>query len=251
VELDDQATEVDVPALRAVILDVDGTLADTERDGHRPAFNAAFAAHHLDVVWGPEEYGRLLKVTGGQRRIAAYLREHGYGDEADHIASEVHQTKTALFRDRILRGEVVARPGVVDLVASLKQAEIRVAVATTARQSWVEPLVNRLLGDGVLDAMVTGDNVDRLKPDPEIYRQALHELDLAADCVLAIEDSATGLQSALAAGLATVVVTNGYTAGQDFTGAIAVQPAFTKPQPLLVDRCRALHRRWWIERRSS
>jgi beta-phosphoglucomutase-like phosphatase (HAD superfamily) len=107
---------VNVPVLSAVIFDVDGTLADTERDGHRPAFNEAFAIHGLDISWNAEEYGRLLKITGGRRRIAADLRERGFGDAADDLAADIHQTKTALFRERILAdqdfsGAAIVRAG--------------------------------------------------------------------------------------------------------------------------------------------
>lgn len=233
-----------------MIFDVDGTIADTERDGHRPAFNSAFARHGLDIEWDPVEYGELLRVTGGRRRVAGYLRERGFGPAADELAAEVHRTKTALFRAQVVAGGFAARPGVPQLVDGLVRAGIRIAIATTGRRSWVEPLVARLLGSDVVDVMVTGDEVQRLKPDPEAYLVALRALQLAADEVLVIEDSAVGLRSAVAAGMATVVVTNDYTAGQTFDGAAEVLTAFTGADPLSPERCRALHRRWWSERRA-
>jgi HAD superfamily hydrolase (TIGR01509 family) len=242
------AIDPDLPPLRAVIFDVDGTLADTERDGHRPAFNAAFAEHGLDIEWDADEYERLLKITGGHRRIAADLRARGFGDEAEDLATQVHRTKTALFRDRILSGEVVARAGHVQLVRSLSEAGIRIAVATTGRRSWVEPLVGRLLGDTAVEVLVTGDDVAELKPDPEVYLRVLDELDRPADNALAVEDSAVGLRAAVAARLAAVVVTNGYTVGQDFAEAAAVLPDYDGPDLLLAGRCQTLHRRWWGER---
>ncbi|MFC5996287.1 HAD-IA family hydrolase [Pseudonocardia hispaniensis] len=239
------------PQLRAVIFDVDGTLADTERDGHRPAFNEAFRRHGLDISWDVPEYGRLLQITGGRRRIATYLREHGYGPEAEDLAMRVHQTKTTLFRERVTSGGFTARPGVPRLVEDLRGAGIRIAVATTGRRSWAEPLVTRLLGADVVEVLVTGDAVSRLKPDPAAYRLALQELGLGADEALAVEDSAIGLRSATAAGLATVVVTNAYTADQDFSGAAAVRSAFDGPEPMSAQRCRALHESWWTERRAG
>jgi HAD superfamily hydrolase (TIGR01509 family) len=233
------------PVLRAVIFDVDGTLADTERDGHRPAFNAAFAEHGLDVEWGVAEYGRLLAITGGSRRIAADLRDHGLGDDAaDELAARVHRTKTALFRDAVTSGALGARPGLPELVADLAAAGIRLAVATTGRRSWVQPLVDRLLGGYPVEIVVTGDDVAELKPDPEVYLRALAGLGLPAAEALAVEDSAVGLRAATAAGLATVVVTNGYTADQDFAGAAAVLSGYDGPEPLRAEWCRALHR-WW------
>lgn len=232
--------------LRAVIFDVDGTLADTERDGHRPAFNAAFAEHGVDVEWDVAEYGRLLEITGGGRRIAADLRAHGLGPgEADELAARVHRTKTALFTERVVSGAVVARPGLTELVADLAGAGIRLAVATTGRRSWVGPLLDRLLGAYPVEVVVTGDDVAELKPDPEVYLRALAGLGLPAAEALAVEDSAVGLRAATAAGLATVVVTNGYTADQDFSGAAAVLPGYDGLEPLRAQRCRALHRRWW------
>jgi HAD superfamily hydrolase (TIGR01509 family) len=228
--------------LRAVIFDVDGTLADTERDGHRPAFNEAFSRHGLDIEWGPEEYGDLLATTGGRRRVSGYLRERGYGPRAEQLAATVHRTKTELFRERIELGAVPARAGVAELVGELRRAGVRIAIATTGRRAWVEPLVTLLLGAGAAEVVITGDDVTELKPHPEVYLRALAALGVPASEALAVEDSAIGLRAARAAGLTTVVVSNHYTADQDFTGAAEVRRGFDGPIRLTAARCAALHR---------
>jgi HAD superfamily hydrolase (TIGR01509 family) len=239
------------PALRAVIFDVDGTLADTERDGHRHAFNAAFVRHGVEVEWSAEEYGRLLEITGGRRRIAADLSARGFGESADGIAARVHRTKTDLFRALVVNGRLAPRPGMRALIADLVGESVRIAVATTGRRSWVDPLIARLLRGFPVDLVVTGDDVTDLKPDPEAYLKALDGLGLAPHEALAVEDSANGLQAATAAGLPTVVVTNGYTREQDFTGAAAVRPAYDAPHQLLTAECRELQRQWWAARADA
>lgn len=236
------------PALEAVIFDVDGTLADTERDGHRPAFNDAFARHGLDIDWTPEHYGALLAITGGRRRIAHDLRARGFGDP-DQLASDIHRTKTGLFADRVRSGDLTPRPGLTDLVADLRNHGIRVAVATTGSREWVDPLVHNVIGAGIADVVVTGDDVSRLKPDPEVYLSALDELGLRAEDALAVEDSEIGLRAAALAGLATVVVTTAYTAGQNFGAAAMVRGDFLQPEPLSANVFRAVHRAWWVSHR--
>lgn len=215
----------------AVVFDVDGTLADTERDGHRVAFNEAFAAHGLDLSWDVEHYGELLTITGGRQRVAAVLRARGLED-ADEVAAAVHRTKTDLFVDVVRRGDIGPRPGLPALVDDLRAHGVRIAVATTGRRAWVEPLLAHLLGAGTAEVVVCGDDVAELKPDPEAYRLALARLDVDAARTVAVEDSGPGLRAALAAGLATVVVTNHYTADHDVRGAAIVREGFDTPHQL-------------------
>lgn len=222
-----------LPLPAAVVFDVDGTLAETERDGHRVAFNEALAAHGVDLHWDVPRYRELLAITGGRRRLAADLHAHGVAD-ADAVAARVHRTKTELFVDIVRRGVIAPRPGVRALVADLRDHGVRIAVATTGRRAWVEPLLAHLLGADTAEVVVCGDDVAALKPDPEAYLLVLSRLGLDAAAVVAVEDSAPGLRAARAAGVATVVVTNADTADQDVRGAALVREAFDRPTPLTV-----------------
>lgn len=211
----------------AVVFDVDGTLVDSERDGHRIAFNSAFAAAGLPYRWDVETYGFLLDITGGRRRIATFLENEGHPPrEAAALAATLHVDKTARFREMVERGRVPARPGVRALLAELAATGITLAVATTGTRAWVEPLLGNLFGAGTFACVVTGTEVPVLKPDPAVYTEALARLGVPPDRALAVEDSANGLRAAQGAGLRCVVVTNDYTRSQDFTGAVAVLDGF-------------------------
>lgn len=211
--------------LAAVIFDVDGTLANTERDGHRAAFNRAFAERGLPYCWDVETYGHLLGVTGGRRRIEGFLAGEGHPDPAD-AARDLHRAKTEHFVEWVRSGPVRCRPGVDLLIADLRRAGVRCAVATTGQRAWVKPLLDRLFGPDVFEVVVTGDDVAELKPAPDAYLRALDLLGIPAEKTLAIEDSAPGLAAARSAGLACLVVTNAYTRHSTFAGAAAVMTDF-------------------------
>lgn len=215
--------------LHAVIFDVDGTLVDSERDGHRVAFNRAFAEAGLPDRWDPPTYGRLLTVTGGQRRLDAYLAARGVPEaERAVLVPRLHRRKTELFLDLVADGAVPARPGVAALLDALDAAGVPMAVATTGSRRWVVPLLERHFGPDRFRVVVTGDDVTRRKPDPEAYRVALARLDVPAAGAVAVEDSGNGVRAALAAGAAVVVVTNDYTAADDVTGAAVVVGGFDR-----------------------
>ncbi|HEY9893851.1 MAG TPA: HAD family hydrolase, partial [Candidatus Sericytochromatia bacterium] len=121
--------------LQALIFDVDGTLADTERDGHRVAFNRAFAEAGLDWEWSVERYGELLAVTGGKERIQQYLTTDypdfvPPSDRREWIAA-LHKAKTAHYTQLIEENVVPLRPGVKRLLQEAREAGLRLAIATT------------------------------------------------------------------------------------------------------------------------
>jgi beta-phosphoglucomutase-like phosphatase (HAD superfamily) len=245
--------------LRAVIFDADSALADIERDGNRVAFNTAFAEHGVDVSWSVEEYGRLLRIPDGPRRIAAGLRLRGFGASADALAGRIYRTKTALFGDCVLDGDVAPRAGLIDLVMSLFVAGIRVGVVSTRRRAWVESLVRQLVGDGLVETIVTIDDLPAVEAQPgcdaELYRLAVWELGITPRGALAVAGSRRGLRAAVGAELPAVVVTTGYTADQQFAGAAAVRSGYEAnakdDDPLLAPGCQQAHRRWWLQQQRS
>lgn len=202
--------------LEAVVFDVDGTLVDSERDGHRVAFNRAFADAGLPYEWDPVLYGELLLITGGRRRLHAFLSRQGHEeDEAADLARKLHESKTELFRRMAEEGQVPLRPGVARLVDELRALEVPMYVATTGSRAWVEPLLHRHFAPDTFALTLTGTEVTALKPDPAVYLAVLEQAALPARGVVAVEDSRNGLRAAKAAGLPCLVVTNDYTTGQD------------------------------------
>jgi HAD superfamily hydrolase (TIGR01509 family) len=207
-------------SLEAVVFDVDGTLVDSERFGHRVAFNEAFAAFDLPYSWDEEAYGHWLSFHGGVRRIDAFLEEVGRPeDERRELAPKLHETKTRLLREMIDAGRIPPRPGMAELLDHLGEAGVRLAVATVGSAGWVNHLLGTLFADASFAVVVTGADVSEKKPHPGCYVQALEGLGVGAEAAVAVEDSATGLASARAAGLACVVVVNDYTADEDMSGA--------------------------------
>lgn len=207
-------------ALEAVIFDVDGTLVDSERHGHRVAFNEAFATFDLPYSWDEEAYGHWLSFHGGVRRIAAFLEEVGRPEEeGEELAEKLHKEKTRLLREMIDAGRIPPRPGMAELLGHLGDAGVRLGVATVGSSGWVNHLLESLFPKADFEVVITGADVSEKKPHPGCYLQALEAMGLGADRVVAVEDSATGLASARGAGLACVVVVNDYTRGEDMSDA--------------------------------
>jgi HAD superfamily hydrolase (TIGR01509 family) len=207
----------------ALIFDCDGVLADTERYGHLPAFNATFEQFGLGVHWSEEEYGEKLKIGGGKERMASLFEDPAFA--AAHDRAEIanwHKTKSAIFQTLV--ANLPPRPGIARIIGEALGQEWTVAVASTSAEASVRAVLTKAVGPGTAARVpvFAGDIVPAKKPDPAIYELTASELGLDKSDTLVIEDSRNGLLAATGAGLRCLVTVNGYTAGEDFTEAVMV-----------------------------
>lgn len=233
--------------LKALLFDVDGTLADTERDGHRVAFNKAFQEAGLNWDWTVELYGKLLAVTGGKERIRYHIDNYLEGDKPEGIdteegvqefAANLHKRKTHFYLEMLQKGEIPLRVGAERLIKEARAAGYRLAIATTTTPANVTYLLTSTLGKESIDwfeVIAAGDIVPAKKPAPDIYQYAMDKMQLTAEECIAFEDSDNGIKSSVAAGLKTLVTVNGYTRDQDFSKAVIVLDQFGEAdQPFTV-----------------
>ncbi len=227
--------------LRAVIFDVDGTLAETERDGHRVSFNRAFREVGLDWEWSVSLYGELLEVSGGKERIGFYLRRYQPDfcppKDLNQFIADLHLLKTQYYRELLSEGAIPLRPGVKRLLEELRNLGVRLAIATTSALPNVLGLLEHHLDPSWFELIAAGDIVPAKKPAPDIYNYVLEKMGLEPRECVVIEDSSQGLEASTKAGLKTIVTVNEYTKGQDFTKACLVLNHLGEPeQPFTVIR---------------
>ncbi len=210
--------------MQALIFDCDGVLVDTERDGHRVAFNQAFAAFGIDRQWSVDRYAELLHTAGGKERMTRDFNETGWPvPEADRKAliQTLHLRKTYLFLDLILAGDLPLRPGVARLVDQAIAAGVPIAVCSTSNERAVQTVIDVMLGAERARhiTLFAGDIVAAKKPDPAIYTLAAATLGVDPATCVVIEDSHIGLRAARAAGMPCIVTKSAYTVDEDFSGA--------------------------------
>ena len=230
--------------VHAILWDMDGVLAETERDGHRVAFNQIFEQYQLDTQWDVDHYGTLLAVGGGKERMTAYWNQVGWPQQTAFFGAtstedeenaqqdrqtkvkELHEAKTKAFNTIIQAGTVPLRPGVARLMDAALAANIQLAVCSTSNEQAVQNLVQTLLGPdrAAQITIFAGDCVAHKKPAPDIYQLAVDTLDLDKTKCVIIEDSGIGFQAAQAAEIGCIVTTNTYTEHEDFHGADLIVP---------------------------
>ena len=229
----------------ALIFDCDGVLADTERDGHRPAFNQTFAEAGLDVQWSVEEYGEKLKIGGGKERMASlltddFVRANGLPTDPEgqkELLAGWHRRKTDLYKEAVRAGRLPGRPGIARIVKEAIAADWTLAVASTSAEESVRAVLEHAVGaeDASHFAVFAGDVVPAKKPDPAIYLLALEELGVAPDDAIVVEDSRNGLLAAVGADLRCVVTVSSYTEQEDMSEAALVVSSLGDPgEPIRV-----------------
>lgn len=206
--------------IRAVFFDQDGVIADTERDGHRVAFNLTFKEFGFSDEWDVDYYHELLQIGGGKERIKHHWRTRGFSrplseEEIDGLIPVMHQRKTALFVEWLASGKLPLRPGIRRFMREAMDAGLQLAVCTTSAEQTARAVIATLLPEIRFDLVLAGDVVARKKPDPEIYCLALSRLGLRPDEAFAVEDSRNGVLAAKGAGLKTLVTLNPYTEKED------------------------------------
>jgi HAD superfamily hydrolase (TIGR01509 family) len=223
----------------ALIFDCDGVLADTERDGHRPAFNETFAEVGLPVRWSAEEYGVKLKIGGGKERMASlltdeFVRANGLPADADgqkELLADWHRRKTARYKEMVKAGRLLARPGIARIVDEALAAGWTLAVASTSAEESVVAVLEHAVGatNAAKFAVFAGDIVPAKKPDPAIYLLALERLGIGPADAIVIEDSRNGLLAAVGAGVRCVVTVSSYTQDEDMSEAVLVVSSLGDP----------------------
>lgn len=217
--------------IQALLWDVDGTLAESERDGHRVAFNQAFEACGVPWRWDEARYGELLRITGGRERL---LHDMQVQPDAPTLAAEraalaaaIHHRKNAFYADLVRNGGIPLREGVLELMRQCRAAGVPMGIATTTSRVNVDALLRFHLGAHWADefaVLVCGEDVQHKKPDPEVYLRALQGLAIGPLDVVAIEDSPGGVAAARAAGIPVVVTLSAYFGGATIEGAVAIGP---------------------------
>lgn len=215
--------------MQALIFDCDGVLVDTERDGHRVAFNEAFAELGLDCVWDVPRYGELLLTAGGKERMRRHFDETGWPEafpDHDALVTRIHHLKTDIFMRLISTGALPLRPGIARIVDEAIDAGITLAVCSTSNEKAVQSVVDVMLGPerSAKITVFAGDVVKAKKPAPDIYLLAASTLGLEPARCMVIEDSNNGLRAAKSAGMRCIVTVSSYTAEEDFTLADRIVP---------------------------
>jgi HAD superfamily hydrolase (TIGR01509 family) len=225
--------------LQAVLWDVDGTIAETERDGHRIAFNREFAECGVDWHWSTASYGTLLEISGGYERILFDMQRRAEAPtdpgRRESLARHIHASQNQCYAKLVAERGLAARAGVVRLMNECRANGVALAVATTTGRGNVDALFPHLFGpdwQAHFAAIVCAEDAPAKKPDPSVYFEALQRLGIEADQAVAVEDSPNGLRSACGAQISTLVTPSAYFQDASFAGAAMIVPNLDAPAVL-------------------
>jgi len=210
--------------IKAIFFDQDGVVIDTEKDGHRVAFNETFKEFGYEFQWNVEKYHELLQISGGKERMRHYFQTEGVfsdlnKDEEDELIKKLHKTKTEIFIKLIESGKLPLRPGIKRLMKEAMGIGIILGICTTANERAANSIAMGMLKEINFEFVLAGDVVSRKKPDPEIYLLALEKTGLKPEECIVVEDSRNGVLAAKEAGMHIIATTNIYTEREDLNDA--------------------------------
>jgi HAD superfamily hydrolase (TIGR01509 family) len=206
-----------MPQTQAVILDLDGLMVDSE-PVHQRAFEQLLTRHGVDHKFGEEEYGRFFVGIPVTENAEWLIDRFDLKGRAEDIIAERESIYEELLRDT---ANLIPMPGVFSLLDDLRARGLPLGVASGSPRNQVDTILRGLGIAPRFRAVVAGDDVPHTKPAPDVYLCAVEELGVAPALCVAVEDSATGVASAKAAGLYAIAVPNRYTAHQDLSRADA------------------------------
>jgi len=220
--------------IKAFFFDQDGVIIDTEKDGHRVAFNRTFKKHGLDFEWSVDEYHELLQISGGKERMTHYLHTKGFGreikpEEEAEIIQRLHHDKTDEIISMLEKNELPLRPGIHRFMKEVNQRGLVLAVCTTSNQRAAQAVADGMLPDIRFDFILAGDMVSKKKPDSEIYLTAMNKAGLTPEECVVVEDSENGVTAGKAAGMYVIATTNFYTEKEDLSQADIVVSCLGDP----------------------
>lgn len=218
--------------IKAIFFDQDGVIIDTERDGHRVAFNETFKKMGFETEWDVEYYHELLQVGGGKERMKKHLHTRGFGKpvpEEEELIKSMHRMKTDLFIELIESGSLPLRPGIHRFMKEGEEAELVLGVCTTSNERAAHAIAYKVLHDIPFKFVLAGDVVAKKKPDPAIYLMALEKTGLLPEECLVVEDSRNGVLAAKAAGMHVVATSNFYTQREDLSPADVIVTCLGDP----------------------
>ncbi|RXZ80666.1 HAD family hydrolase [Paenibacillaceae bacterium] len=196
--------------IQAIIFDFDGTIIDTETPWYN-AFQEAYAKHHVELTI--DLYSQCVGTSLHTFNPYEYLvTEHKLPIDLKAFKTGVKQRYTELMQQEKIR------PGVMDYLDKARAAGLKIGLASSSSQEWIDRHLDQLGIRDYFDCIRTADNVVHVKPDPELYTQTLAGLGVSAQHGLAIEDSPNGARAAAAAGMHYIIVPN------PITGLLAFDP---------------------------
>ena len=206
--------------IQAIIFGGIGSLVETS-ELQRRAFNKAFEEAGVLWHWDTATYRRLLSTAGGVNRIRAYAATRDSGAALSEARIEaLHRRKTDIFQHAMQSAHLPLRSGVRRLLNAAHNSHVTLAIASTTLRSNIEALAaSASIALDEFDLVLSKESVERPKPDPQVYQRCLETLGIAAIHAIAIEDSDSGVEAAVAAGIKCVALPGENTSEQDFSKA--------------------------------